>query len=199
MTAMRARRAAPFAVRWLGRLLLALSLVGCVLTCVLWARSCRAPEVLARSSTAPGFVTDTFVHSSQGLVLVQLSWRREVVPNGFPALKPSATWQHRRLEPPLDLRIKMRAAYDSWGFAWNVQRPRYESSTGHDWRHYRAMFPHWAAAVALGVPPLGLIKPIVLYLRTRRRARRGQCRSCGYDLRATPRQCPECGALAAAS
>ena len=100
-------------------------------------------------ATAPGFVTDAFVHSSQGLVLVQVSWRREVEPKGFPAVKPSASWQHRRLEAPLDLRIKVRAAYDSWGFAWDVQRPRYASTTGHDWRHYRAMFPHWAAAVAL--------------------------------------------------
>jgi hypothetical protein len=102
------------------------------------------------------------------------------------------------MELPDDPRITMRIAYDSWGFAYDVQRPRYESASTRDWRRYRVMFPHWAAALALGIPPLALIRPVFLHVRTRRRARRGLCRACGYDLRATPQRCPECGARAGA-
>jgi hypothetical protein len=54
--------------------------------------------------------------------------------------------------------------------------------------------PYWSLALACLFP---LMMPIlVAVLRTRRRRRREarhQCPSCGYDLRATPGRCPECG------
>src|SRR5258706_543478 len=57
------------------------------------------------------------------------------------------------------------------------------------WRHCR-----WCGA------PLALLPyaAIARHLRSRRRLRRsaeGRCLACGYDLRATPRRCPECGEM----
>jgi hypothetical protein len=57
-------------------------------------------------------------------------------------------------------------------------------------------FPHWAVVGATGVPPLARLS--LSRYRRRRRTRRGLCRSCGYDLRASPGRCPECGAVPAA-
>ncbi len=58
--------------------------------------------------------------------------------------------------------------------------------------------PAWAVASALlviGVPPAGLLAHRLRRARlTAGRRRAGCCTACGYDLRATPGRCPECGA-----
>jgi hypothetical protein len=51
--------------------------------------------------------------------------------------------------------------------------------------------PHWLLAGAFAAAPVGWA---ARRLKARRRRRRGLCPRCGYDLRATPGQCPECGA-----
>jgi hypothetical protein len=51
-------------------------------------------------------------------------------------------------------------------------------------------FPHWFLALLFAVLPALRLRSI---LRTRRLNRVGVCERCGYDLRATPARCPECG------
>jgi hypothetical protein len=49
-------------------------------------------------------------------------------------------------------------------------------------------------ALALAVPPMGWLFRCV---RARKRLHEFQCIMCGYDLRATPERCPECGTILA--
>jgi hypothetical protein len=61
----------------------------------------------------------------------------------------------------------------------------------------RIVLPYWALAVPLALWPAGTIAGVTVRRQRRmlaqRRQRQGRCTGCGYDLRATPQRCPECG------
>lgn len=52
--------------------------------------------------------------------------------------------------------------------------------------------PHWLVALVLAIPVAWLFNAWRRRVRAERMAS-GQCVACGYDLRATPDRCPECG------
>lgn len=56
-------------------------------------------------------------------------------------------------------------------------------------------FPIWILTAVFALAPAVALQRL---RRRLRRATRGQCPRCGYDLRATPGRCPECGDAAGA-
>jgi hypothetical protein len=76
---------------------------------------------------------------------------------------------------------------------WEAERGRM-SDCIYELRELAA--PCWLVAPAFALWP---VTSIGLLIRRRRkqcpRDRIGCCQHCGYDLRATPEQCPECGAI----
>jgi len=57
--------------------------------------------------------------------------------------------------------------------------------------------PYWILLAATALPPvLWIVRATVRRVRNKRDVRLRLCPKCGYDVRATPDRCPECGTAA---
>jgi hypothetical protein len=84
---------------------------------------------------------------------------------------------------------------NEWGFAlrWDVDQPAKEWPYVSGWRARMVVLPWWVLVALFGAAPM--YRMVTAWKRARfKRLNPGLCDSCGYDLRATPDRCPECGA-----
>jgi hypothetical protein len=77
--------------------------------------------------------------------------------------------------------------FGTWGFAYLSDE---FESLGGAVRVWNLMFPAWLPVTVLLPAPLLWIRRALVRSR---RSKRGLCQRCGYDLRASPDRCPECG------
>ena len=198
-------------VRRLFRILLnaltALSLLLFVATVVLWVRS---------ADTIDEFEYHRYVRA--GAAVHRLTWSITSINGGIGITRVTGSAPAGDLDTPIGMWCEHRQedsqpqAYPSGGIIlvdgtsraglrWRGfiigQTPYY--TTGGKWQ-FRLRFvtvPAWFAVLTTAA------LPTVRFLRWRRNrralshGRRGLCPSCGYDLRATPDRCPECGAVPA--
>lgn len=155
-----------------------ISLVLCVATLALWARSYRTADILIRFTFhARGDIAVSrfwMVVSSRGGC--RLSWIDTPSTSPAPSVLPTAEpWRWQTTRPT--------------AFAFGTVAPGYaheHTTMPQPGDAYFIFCPYW-------LPTLGLaVLPTVRMLR-RRRFGPGLCPTCGYDLRASPDRCPECG------
>jgi len=116
--------------------------------------------------TEGGPIGGTYVHHWQGFL-----WNHDRWPLGwfdnpvFPLISVGACWINDGPPPPGRL--------GHWGIVVRL--------------------PFWMLVLGLSFFPSVWLRTYVLHRRWLRERGRMRCRVCGYDLRATPDRCPECG------
>ncbi|MFQ5807258.1 MAG: hypothetical protein ACE5I3_12485 [Phycisphaerae bacterium] len=161
------------------------SLLGCIGTAALWARSYRYLDFID--------LPDHWgVCSGSGCLMVaRVDFSQS---HGFHGLQ-----LHTDTEPEIEVpaiefdTMELGSVRASWSdsFHWSIRRvARWD---GTRYLYVDITFPQFVLVLFLAP---GVVWPALHWWRRRRwrvRARHGYCVKCGYDLRASPERCPECG------
>jgi hypothetical protein len=194
-------------LRRLFALLSVLSLVLCVATCALWVRSYRrfdAVGVYVGNKTAS-------VVSSRGII--GLNVLRFHVSETYHHEPVSARMSVSQGETSLEVLDRISSEYEDrlgdgvnrgpengrWGFSFNEEDEYYLGLWSRKPRGIRSPDYHrwWIGLPLWLLSTIAMVLPACWLLAQHRR--RGKvaeslCAYCGYDLRASPERCPECGA-----
>jgi hypothetical protein len=164
--------------------LTALSLLVCLATGMLWARSYWALDQIVRTEAdSSGFG----LRSCRGSIVL---WYREV--RGFVNVPDQWNFESGPVNNPIDIMPLGLVRWSGLGFYSSYIAGAVASGFPPIHDEYLCI-PYWALSVATAIP---LAAGFFRWRRRRvikRQALRGHCPNCNYDLRATPERCPECG------
>lgn len=184
-----------------------LSLLFFVTTVALWVRSGFVSDTVGYDSAYSGERRWRSFSAGQenGYVFLSIETMTMDTPGGFEMLLHDGAKNlgFTHASHPADSRLVPLGYKGHFGFelrtdrwtkhAMQVRPQRQDYGYLHGVRTSVA-FPHARVAVVLAIAP-GIWGFGWWRRRRAARAAEGRCRSCGYDLRATPERCPECGAV----
>ena len=164
--------------RCLLNLLTAVSLLTSIAVCVMWVRSYFAGDSITWNVwRGSAYAASVQVFSGSGQVGLGYHQARSVAAAGSPFFGTGSRLKWQRSDTSGD---GFRATH-LWAFHY------LRSSYGSLIQRYMFQTPYWfPAALAAGLAAFAGRMSL-------RAGKPGRCRSCGYDLRATPGRCPEWG------
>jgi hypothetical protein len=179
--------------RRLSTLCSAVSLLACVAVCVLWVRGYfRLDDVQLCFAWQPA--ADQYNTRWLAVQSFRGTMRFGVVRNDFRLDDPSWAKEFRTQQPPgFTLHVNSQPSLDIFyqlGTPGFLAEHQFVASGNRQDEYWNLQVRPWVVCIALAVLP-------ALWLVRRHRARRARqaalCARCGYDLRASPERCPECG------
>jgi hypothetical protein len=170
----------------------AMSLILCVATVALCVRSYWVEDTVGwcsgRIELGPKKYRGTWrgLLSSSGRLSIGHDIRNAFKPVLLPQV-PRGWWHESRSSPESYHRLP----HSIWG-RLGFCRTQWTDTDSYIFSLEQVNYwcPHWALALPLALSPAWWA---IQYVRHRNRARAAICQTCGYDLRATPDLCPECG------
>ena len=180
--------------RRLFTLLSAASLVLCAAACVLWVRSYWCVDALYHATGQAGFTAYEFQLDRGRFVYVRHRVAAGTDAHHFSTYRhePNQMW----LTDQIGGDTGSYQPFDRTSYEWlNFQLGDGTDISGRAALGFGQV--KWLVVPLWAVAGLAAVLPVVWLARTGRRARRrthGLCPACGYDLRASPGRCPECGA-----
>jgi hypothetical protein len=185
-------------LRILFNALTVMSLLLVVATIAMWIWSYREVAVLTYYSSAQrrgGHFPrrDYSLFSGAGGVVIGMSTWGE-------GRDAASVWRRYTYRPPRYPDARYRAVFQEGESGYAVGGRFGFSRCSLRWNEGKRetfcfVMPHWAWAVLWAVAPSFRLVRFVRHRGIGTRRRSGLCASCGYDLRATPDRCPECGTV----
>jgi len=107
----------------------------------------------------------------------------------FDAVSPGEDGFHHLTHAPANADMSLWVVWSLWGFGYSrIQNPMLMARI--------FTIPIWSLALVFAILPA---VEVAKRLPRSRRVSSNRCATCGYDMRATPERCPECGIAAAES
>jgi hypothetical protein len=170
----------------------AVSLLLFVAACVLWMRSYRTMDNFGRYAVDPA--TPSTFAEARGVGTARGAFTfghvRVSDPSQLGWTPPPRGTSWRWMSDPVSSSGLYPRTWSWLGFArWD--QPLNKNNGGGFARGFQV--PLWAIALLSAVAPALWLARAHLRSRQTRRRQAGLCPGCGYDLRASPERCPECG------